>query len=555
MGGVGSHKRIFGGIHQFNSDWIYNFFAIVPNDIFGNLCVKNNLIDDWQSNVGIDVLDKWLTKSPLRHYHKEFDFSDYQIDRYIWTHGKKQIPMLGSHGCVRQCSFCDVIKHFPRYSYIEADTLTKSLVDVCAETGINKVQFMDSLVNGSMTNFLKLLQNLTQARQKSWLAQDFSWSGTYICRPPSKLLDQIHQYLKPSGADNLVIGVESGSDRIRFEMQKKFTNNDLIAELDSFDVNGLKASALFFPSWPTETEADFEQTLELFQRLARYSHSGTLDTVNLGVSGFALIDGTPIDTNKDKIGLIPGPLPWLWKCTSNPDLNFWTSLSRRFAMAEWCETFGIRLDDENTSRQMLYLNLQEHRQAILAYSGTLKESINFRKLVPSSISHHLVFSFVNSGTHDVKVHISIDNIAQNYLCPPGTTEISLDCYRDLTKSQKIKLWFDFHSTHQCYWQRHDSGDFYDKNGIYIDKIMIDHKDITYWGWNQIINLTWLYQKNLPEDYYNNLNLRCITSGMQISIDLPEYVSLHRYVMQRTDPHTYDNRAKINTRLDSILDTF
>ena len=157
--------------------------------------------------------------------------------------------------------------------------------------------------------------------------------------------------------------------------------------------------------------------------------------------------------------------------------------------------------------------------------------------------------------YDVKVHIIIDAVKRSHLCTPGFTELFYDINRDLTKIQKIEFTFDFHASHQCCWDRYDCGDYYDKNGIYINKIVVDHNDITLWGWNQIVNLTWTHQTGLPTDYFNNVNLRCITSGMKISIDLPEYISLHRHILQCTTPEVYSNRSRIDAKLYHMLSTF
>jgi hypothetical protein len=555
IGGIGSQKKLLGGINEFNINWIQGTFANCEDEIFGQLCINNNFVDDWQTDVGLDVLEKWLPTSPLSRYEKEFDFEHYRINEYRWPNNQRRIPMLGNYGCVRQCSFCDVIKYFPRYSFIEADTLTKSIVQAYNETGISQIQFMDSLVNGSLTNFLQLLKNLSQAREQGWLPEDFSWSGTYICRSRSKLLDEIHQYLKPSGVDNLVIGVETGSDRIRFEMEKKFTNDDLIYELQVFKSRGIKATGLFFPSWPTETIDDFQETLELFEKLSEFGQTGTLESISLGPNGFSLVDGAPIDQDKEKIGLVPGPLPWLWKCDSNPTLTFWETVRRRLLMAEWCEMLGIRLANESNFRQTLAFNLKHHHSTILEYSGNLAESINPVKYLPRVVDHSIRMKVINSGQHRVVMKISIDDNANFYHCDPGITPVSFDFKRNLLSNEKIKFEFEFDQNHCSQWNTYDSGDYYDSNGLYLDEIRVDHSDITYWGWNHIVDLTWTEEKSLPADYQKHQNFRCITSGMELSINLPPHQSLHKYLIIRTDQNAssfLNITNKLYTRLDKFL---
>jgi len=555
IGGIGSHKQILGGVNHFNHWWVDKNFSCQDSEIFGKICLDNKYIDDWQSTVELDSLDKWLPTHPIVSYKKTVDFVDYQLDQYQWQNNRKQIPMLGSHGCVRQCSFCDVIEHFPRYSFVEADALTKSIIETYQQTGISKIQFMDSLVNGSTKNFLNLLKNLAQAKQKKWLPDDFSWSGTYICRPHSTVLDEIHRYLPDSGVDNLIIGVETGSDRIRYEMEKKFLNKDLLYELSAFEKHNTKASALFFPSWPTETESDFSETLDLFEQLGRYAQTNTLQSVNLGTNGFSLIDGTPIDRDREKFGLEQGPRPWLWKCKTNPGLTFWETIRRRLLMAEWCEMYGIPLDRESVFRRYLAFNLAQYQDLILSYSGPLAASINVQQYLPTTTQHRLQLGMVNSHTDIAKITISIGSHSQTYNCVPGPNHFVFEFTRNLPAQETLCVSAEFLNNHQTQWAQFDSLDYYDQHGIYIDKVLLDHSDITYWGWNHSVTTTWEPNKLLPTDYVDHENKRCLTSGMTLCMEMAKYHSPHKHVLDCREPELIRERKFVDNQLRKRLTAF
>lgn len=548
IGGIGSHKRILSGTNEFNQGWIEQNFSDSESDVFGQACLDNRYIDDWQPTVDLTVLDKWLPKNPVVQYQKDFDFDIYQTDQYIWSNGEKRIPMLGSNGCVRQCSFCDVIKHFPRYSFVQADALTKSIIDAYQQTGIAKIQFMDSLVNGSMTNFLNLLKNLSQAKKHGWLPQDFSWSGTYICRPRSVLLDEIHEHLLDSGVDNLIIGVETGSDRVRYEMNKKFLNEDLLYELAAFEKYGVKASALFFPSWPTETAENFQETLDLFEKLRRYGQSNVLHDVNLGTQGFSLIDGTPIDLEKNHYGLEPGPLPWLWKCNTNPSLTFWETIRRRLLMAEWCEMHGIQLDRETEYRRYLLFSLSQHHDMIMSYSGALPETIDVTQHLPGTTDHRLTLDVVNSSSCSMQITIQIENFCQTYCCSVGPNSLIFDFSRHLSRAQSLTIQAKFPSDHQTHWAQYNSGDYYDQQGLYLDKIVLDHNDITMWGWNHTVDVEWEKNKELPEDHASHSNHRCLTNGMTVHMHMPQYYTPHKYINSRRNSQQHQERKFIDLQL-------
>lgn len=555
MGGIGSHKMLLGGINHYNRSWAQDTFCNLHSDIFGQILLDNHLIDGWQSNVDTDVIEAWLPQRITLGQVSNLEFDIFDTALYQWNDDQKRIPMLGSHGCVRQCTFCDVIKHFPAYSFVEADQLTKDIITACEQTKIHQIQFMDSLVNGSMSNFLSLLTNLAQSRQKGWLPQDFSWSGTYICRPKSRQLDRIHEMLAPSGVDNLIIGVETGSDRVRFEMEKKFLNTDLIYELQAFRRHNIKASALFFPSWPTETEKDFEATLDLFDELAGFAQAGTLESISLGTSGFSLIDGTPIDKNKHRIGLEQGPKPWLWHCAINPELTFWETVRRRLLMAEWCEMLGIRTDQEERFRRYLAFNLEHDHSVIMDYAGPLPEMIDVVSYLPVSIDHKLKMHVVNFGSKNIRIRIGEEHGGHWHDCAPGITALEWSLCRSLHKDQCFEIDFEFPSDHRTNWNAWESGDYYDANGVYLDNISLDGRDITYWGWNQLVDQHWQESPYLPPDYDQHKNLRVVTSGMHFRIAVPASMSLHKYLACRLEPDRFSERSFVDKKIAACLGKF
>ena len=557
LGGIGSQKLISNSNDIEIHKWLNQEFTHISNLIFGKLLLENNLIDYWQSDAtASEIENKLPARLNLNTKISSVDFSIYDLNSYQWDNKKKTIPMLGSYGCVRQCSFCDVMAHFPKYNFVEADSLTKSIVEAYNETSISNIVFMDSLVNGSMSNFLSLLKNLKQSKENGWLPPDFSWSGTYICRQKSTLLDEIHTLLPASGVDNLVIGVESGSDRIRFEMEKKFTNKDLFYELSAFKKNNIKASLLFFPSWPTETLEDFAETLDLFRTLAPFAHSGTIETISLGTVGFSLIDETPIDRNKEKIGLVNGPAPFLWKCLTNPELTFWETIRRRLKMAQCCESLGIRLSVENTFRNYLDFYLEQHYDLIKSYAGLMPNEV-LTDIIKCNFNTEskLSMTIVNSNTKPVFVQLDQDlaNLGM-YECPPGLTNIYWHIKTDITQSSNFNLKIRFDDSYKVEWAQYENGDYYSKTGIYLDNIYLDNKNITFWGWNQLVTQQLLSMIDLPIDYDSHINQRAITQDTNLTWSINAETSFHKHLLEVTSPEEYAQRKIIDKRLYKKLNS-
>jgi hypothetical protein len=275
----------------------------------------------------------------------------------------------------------------------------------------------------------------------------------------------------------------------------------------------------------------------------------------LGTTGFGLIDGTPIDINRDKYGLEPGPVSWLWKCHKNPKLTFWETIRRRLLMAEWCEMLGIRLDLENNFRTHLAFILKNYQKTIIDYSGPLDQPIDVTQYLPNTTDHQMFLQIVNSGLYPVDIDISTGNSVKKYTCIPGVTDITFNFARKLNQRQSITIDTKFENNHQTVWEKYDSGDYYDRHGLYINQVRLDKCDITYWGWNQLVDINCAADKLLPIDYTDHVNKRCLTSGLSLSIDMPEYYSPHKYLFSRKEPKFYQEKKFIDTVLTQRLNSF
>jgi tRNA A37 methylthiotransferase MiaB len=554
VGGIGSHRDIFGAVNSYNQPWLDQHLPIQTKPAFGQLMLDNKLADDWQSDVSTTVIDRWFPVRPSTRDAKVVNFDEHRIAEYEWKNNERIIPFITSYGCVRRCSFCDVIRSFPKYGYIEADALTQQIIETYKSTGISHLQFLDSLVNGSMSNFLSMLKNLANARKQGWLPEEIKWSGTYICRPRSPKLDQIHEHLGESGAENLIIGVETGSDKIRYTMDKKFTNDDLLYEIEQFNRVGVKCTLLFFPAWPTETAEDFEDTLKLFARLAPWAYRGTVDSIAFGTAGFVLHEGTPIYDNRQEIGLESGPANFLWKCKSNPTLNFWETMRRRMLMSRYSQMLGISLSLEAHFLRYLYYKIENDYQMIEDYHGPIDcDIIPDNERMWNQVSNNTIsFRIINSNVDPVEVRFTYGTQVFEYTVPGGIYEYVEDVYTPI-ESIDITFEFKFDSNYKPVLEQYDSGDYYSANGVYIDYFGIDTRDATFNGFNSMFSE--FVDCDLPSDYNNHCNERAIIANTVLTATKEYGRTLHEHVSRAIDPLTYQEidflTDKIKRRLENL----
>jgi hypothetical protein len=87
------------------------------------------------------------------------DWSDVINEPYRY-HDQKLLPITGSRGCVRHCSFCDIHEFWTKFRFRSGDSIAKEMIENYEKHGITTFYFMDSLINGSMKAYRELCETL-----------------------------------------------------------------------------------------------------------------------------------------------------------------------------------------------------------------------------------------------------------------------------------------------------------------------------------------------------------------------------------------------------------
>lgn len=287
------------------------------------------------------------------------DYSDFDIDcynKFRTTEGFLWLPVTGSRGCVRNCSFCEIPA---RWKFVQkhADTVRREIASALTVADQLHIHFTDSLVNGSLSEFNKILDNLIELQSFN----TFSWGGQYIIRQGKV---ENWEKMKKSGCRMLEIGMETGSDSLRYEMDKRFKNTDLIHALDMMKQHDIRCVLLMFCGYPTETLAQFNETLALFDQMQCYAGS-SIRAVQLNFS-FCVFEDTPLYNGRNAIQLQLTEDPAQWVCGTNPELTFMERTRRRLVTQEHLEDLGFSMAS-NTKEALVELvtNYMRYRQGQL----------------------------------------------------------------------------------------------------------------------------------------------------------------------------------------------
>lgn len=268
------------------------------------------------------------------------DYTNVINNKYIYPNNAVTLPVNGSRGCVRECSFCDIHKFWPKFEFRPGAAVANEMIQLFEQTGCRNFIFTDSLINGSLKSFRDMCGTLVAHYRRNNLPDAyFTWGGQFICRNSTTFKDRDFELAAQAGMTGVAIGVETGSDAVRAHMKKGFTNQDLDFTMHSLSRNRINCYFLMIVGYPTETWNDFMDTVRMFERYERYRRDGTLIGINLGGT-LSLDAGTDLVENATELG-IHNINPYQsdvfginWMNENNPSLTIEERITRRVLLQE-----------------------------------------------------------------------------------------------------------------------------------------------------------------------------------------------------------------------------
>lgn len=246
--------------------------------------------------------NKWTPISDLNQLPYP-DFGDYNFTQYH----ERGIPICDSRGCVRTCEFCDIIEHWTKYQYRTAQNIFDEMLHQISQHNIRKFFFYNSLTNGNMKEFRSLLDLICEYNDAN-PQQQISWDGYFIVRNQKQHPEEFWQKIKRSNGF-LQLGIESVVEKVRVELGKNFTNNDIDYHLTMAKKYRVPLTLLLIVGYPTETKQDFEFTKTWFAERQQYFKNPVQSVV---LSLAAILPNTQLDQRQKQYGIVKGEIPTIW---------------------------------------------------------------------------------------------------------------------------------------------------------------------------------------------------------------------------------------------------
>lgn len=217
------------------------------------------------------------------------DYSDYKLSNYDRSRG---VSIETSRGCVAKCSFCSET-HFWKFRTLTPERVVEEMKYQKEKHDVYRFWFVDSLVNGNLKNFQKLVELINKNKLK------IKWNSYARC--DGRMTREFLKEVAKSGCTALSYGVESGSQKVLLDMRKKIEIWEIEQNLkDTYEV-GIRTHVNWMIGFPTEEPIDFIHSLNLL-----FNNRNFIETISPGF-GTGIAPLTDMEFNSNLYNIMPVP--------------------------------------------------------------------------------------------------------------------------------------------------------------------------------------------------------------------------------------------------------
>lgn len=189
---------------------------------------------------------------------------------YLYKH-RAYFSVLTSRGCPYHCVFCQCIFGH-QYRTRSAAAVIEEVEALVREHGVREIHFVDDAFNLDLDRAKAICDGIIARRLD--IAITFP-AGLRADRMDVELLDK----LAAAGCFKIPYGIETASPRLQRLLKKNVRLDKLREIIDHTQRRGIITQGFFMLGFPTETEADVQQTIDF--ALRSKLHFATFNHVNV----------------------------------------------------------------------------------------------------------------------------------------------------------------------------------------------------------------------------------------------------------------------------------
>ena len=285
--------------------------------------ISNDQIDDldslsFPSYTGLDIT-QYTGGSPVGDQVRNANYKK-----------RNEIALIGSRGCVRKCTFCDVEAYWPKFRWRSAQNIFDEMMYYYNKYNMDRFIFYDSLVNGNSKQFEELLDLIIEAGSPFKAI-----SGLAIFK---RTPERVFKKMKQAKWTTMIIGVESFSEEVRDHMRKKFSNEIMDENLKWYKKYRINLILLMIVGYPGELERHHNENYEWMKNNRHYA-GRPIKQIEVGTT-MLVFPGSPVFYENMFEYYVDDNGDWV-VVHENEINNMAVRKKRRDDLVRWADEFGL----------------------------------------------------------------------------------------------------------------------------------------------------------------------------------------------------------------------
>ncbi|RJP16091.1 MAG: radical SAM protein [Candidatus Abyssobacteria bacterium SURF_5] len=202
----------------------------------------------------------------------------------------RTVQLRTSSGCPFSCAFCSYPKVAHGFHLMDAGILERQIQSVLKVPGIRQIVFVDDTFNVPRVRFKELCRLFSK--------YEFDWFSFLRVQ---FIDDEIAQLMRESGCRAVYLGIESASDQVLRNMNKRATREDYERGIRSLRKYGIRTVAAFVIGFPGENERTLRENQDFIE-------SSGIDYYTL--KEFYYMEHTPIHSDRERYKLTGSGNKW-----------------------------------------------------------------------------------------------------------------------------------------------------------------------------------------------------------------------------------------------------
>lgn len=249
------------------------FLSYLFRDIGGDYYINSfqgeqtlfNIINSVKNNTDIkDVANVYYRneKNSFSYTTTEIEDNNLEENMVDWTLFKnklhKTVPVRAAISCPFNCAFCTHKADAGTYRYVSLEAIERELDSIAADETVRTVHFVDDTFNMPKQRFKEILKLMIRKKYK------FNWYSFLRCQFVD---DEIAALMKESGCIMVLLGIESGSQKMLDIMNKQVSVEKLKEGAKILQKHGINMHGMFLIGFPGETEETVQMTKDLINEI------------------------------------------------------------------------------------------------------------------------------------------------------------------------------------------------------------------------------------------------------------------------------------------------